>query len=47
MENEVILLKSQDYSNEEISHKLNISYKSVDNAYQRAKVKLQKNRDCM
>ncbi|WP_375315209.1 sigma factor-like helix-turn-helix DNA-binding protein [Spiroplasma endosymbiont of Tipula paludosa] len=47
LENEVILLKSQDYSNEEISHKLNISYKSVDNAYQRAKVKLQKNRDCM
>lgn len=42
IENEVILLKSQNYSNEEIANKLKVSYKSVDNAYQRAKIKLQK-----
>lgn len=42
IENEVILLKSQNYSNAEIATKLNVSYKSIDNAYQRAKLKIKK-----
>lgn len=42
MENNIILLKAQNYSNSEIIKKLNIKYKSLDNAYQRAKIKIKK-----
>lgn len=43
-ENDVLNLKMKGYSNNDIAIKLKTTYKSVDNAYQRARIKLKENK---